>query len=126
LVADGVEFLVAVAEDLLEEFRREAQVGPFAHAEFQRRGQWFAGLGAESLEHLGGVPSVDVDFVHGYAEAADAPVHLFPEHRPDAGRASPIHGQRERGPADEGQHVAGRCRQNKRTHVGKVQSGKDK
>jgi len=103
-VADRVEFLMAVTEKLLEEFRGKAEVRPLAHAEFERRGQRFAGLGAKGLEHLDRVPFVDVHFVHRNAERANALVYLVPDHRPDPGRAPAIHGERELGPTDEGKN----------------------
>jgi hypothetical protein len=57
-----VELPVAITEKLLEEFQGQAEVGPFAHAEFERRGQRF-----------------------------------------NPGCAPAMHGERELGPANEGQ-----------------------
>jgi len=114
--------LVAVAEKLLEEPWVQAEVGRFAHAEFERRSRRFAGFGTEGFEYLGHVPFADVDFVHGNAEPADASAHLDPDHRPDPSMAAAIHVWRELGPAYEGQNVAGCRSRSYGAHVSEVRS----
>ena len=71
-VALLLEAQEAVAEEFLQQRRREAEVGPLADGKLDGQNQWLAGFGPKCLDQFVQVAPVDVDIGHRDPSPVDA------------------------------------------------------